>query len=162
MKKRTILSVIMLMTMGFSACTNTQNHEEKVGDTQVQQASDTKNLISIVEISITDFTRAVTFYQEILDVTIEEIEMDGNKMGILPNEEGTVNVVLVKGNDYKPTADGTILYLNAGKNLQPILDKIEKHGGQVILPKTEISPEMGYFALFIDTEGNKLGLHSSQ
>ena len=66
------------------------------------------------------------------------------------------------GKDYKPTTDGALLYLNAGEDLQAMLDKVEKNGGQVILPKTEISPEMGYFALFIDTEGNKLGLHSAQ
>ena len=120
------------------------------------------NLISIVEIPTTDFPRAVKFYQAILGVAIEEIEMDGNQMGVLPNEEGTLNVVLVKGSDYKPTTDGAVIYINAGNDLQPTLDKIEQNGGQVILPKTEISPEMGYFALFIDVEGNKLGLHSAQ
>ncbi|MFT4146889.1 MAG: hypothetical protein QM644_20805, partial [Mobilitalea sp.] len=61
----------------------------------------------------------------------------------------------------KPTTDGAVLYLNAGNDLQPMLDKVAQNGGQVIVPKTEISPEMGYFALFIDPEGNKLGLHSS-
>ena len=119
------------------------------------------NLISIVEIPTTDFSRAVKFYQTILGVAIEEMKMDGNQMGVLPNEEGTVNVVLVKGNDYKPTTDGAVLYLNAGNDLQTMLDKVAQNGGQVIVPKTEISPEMGFFALFIDTEGNKLGLHSS-
>lgn len=120
------------------------------------------NLISIVEIPVTDFARSVKFYQAILGLAIEEMEMDGNQMGVLPNEEGSVNVVLVKGNDYKATTGGAVLYLNAGKDLQPILDKVSQNGGQVIVAKTEISPEMGYFALFIDTEGNKLGLHSAQ
>lgn len=118
------------------------------------------NLISIVEIPVADFPRAVKFYQAIMGVTIEAMEMDGVQLGVLPNETGTINVVLAKGNDYKPTTDGAILYLNAGDNLQPILDKVEGNGGQVIVPKTQISPEMGFFALFIDTEGNKLGLHS--
>ena len=61
-----------------------------------------KNLISIVEIPTTDFSRAVAFYQEILNVSIEETDMDGTKMGVLPSDGKTVNVVLVKGNDYKP------------------------------------------------------------
>ncbi|OJU74747.1 MAG: glyoxalase [Bacteroidetes bacterium 47-18] len=159
--KRTILSAVMLIAIGFSACTNTKKQEEKAENRQTQKANNTNNLISIVEIPVTDFTRAVQFYQTILGVTIEEMEMDGNKMGVLPNEEGTVNVVLVKGNDYKPTTDGAVLYINAGKDLQPMLDKVAQNGGQVIVPKTEISPEMGYFALFIDSEGNKLGLHSA-
>lgn len=151
----------MLIATGFSACTDTETKKEKAEIIQIQKANSMNNLISIVEIPITDFSRAVKFYQAISGLAIEEMEMDGNQMGILPNEEGTVNVVLVKGKDYNPTADGAVIYLNAGNDLQAMLNKVEQNGGQVILPKTEISPEMGYFALFIDTEGNKLGLHSS-
>lgn len=121
-----------------------------------------RNLISIVEIPTTDFSRAVQFYQTILDLTIEEVDIDGTQMGVLPSEGETVNVVLVKGTDYKPTSDGAVLYLNAGDDLQPVLEMVSQNGGQIIVPKTQISPEMGYFALFRDTEGNKVGLHSSQ
>ena len=67
-----------------------------------------------------------------------------------------------KGDDYKPTSDGAVLYLNAGNDLQPMLEKVSENGGQIIVQKTQISPEMGFFALFMDTEGNKLGLHSAQ
>jgi len=119
------------------------------------------NLISIVEIPTTDFARAVGFYQTILEVSIEVVEMEGTQMGVLPGDDDTVHVVLVKGNDYKPTTDGAVVYLNAGNDLQPMLDKVGENGGQIIQPKTEISPEMGWFTLFIDTEGNKLGLHST-
>lgn len=160
--KRTILSAVMLIAIGFFACTDTKTKEDKVENIQTQKANNMNNLISIVEIPTNDFSRAVKFYQTILGVAIEEMEMDGNKMGVLPNEEGTVNVVLINGKDYKPTSDGAVLYLNAGNNLQSTLDKVSQNGGQVIVPKTEISSEMGYFALFIDTEGNKLGLHSAQ
>lgn len=118
------------------------------------------SFVSIIEIPVVDFLRAVNFYQTILGIVIEEADMDGTKMGIFPSNGETVNVVLVKGNDYKVSSDGVIIYLNAGDNLQPVLEKIELNGGNVIIPKTEISPEMGYFALFTDTEGNKLGLHS--
>lgn len=152
----------MLIAIGLSACTDTKTKEEKAENTQTQKVNDMNNLISIVEISVADFSRAVKFYQNVLNIVIEEIEMDGNQMGILPNEEGTVNVVLVKGADYQPTTDGAVLYLNAGSDLQSMLDKVAQNGGQVIVPKTEISPEMGCFALFIDTEGNKLGLHAIQ
>lgn len=151
----------MLFAIGFSACTDTQTQETKTENIQTQKVNNMNNLISIVEIPTSDFSRAVKFYQTILGIAIEEMEMDGNQMGILPNEEGTVNVVLVKGNDYKSTTDGAVVYLNAGNDLQLMLDKVAQNGGQVIVPKTEISPEMGFFALFIDTEGNKLGLHST-
>ncbi|MGH1366473.1 MAG: VOC family protein [Calditrichia bacterium] len=119
-----------------------------------------KSLISIVEIPTIDFPRAIKFYQSILDVSIEEIDMDGNMMGLFPNDGESVFVSLISGSDYKPSANGTIVYLNAGDDLQPTLDKIIASGGKMVVPKTEIAPEMGFFAMFIDSEGNKLGLHS--
>jgi len=121
-----------------------------------------KNLVSIVEIPTNDFSRAVKFYQAILDVSIEEIDMQGTLMGLFPSDGEVVSVALIKGKEYKTTVDGTIVYLNAGDDLQIVLDKIEPNGGKVIVPKTVIGPEMGFFAMFTDTEGSKLGLHSSQ
>lgn len=150
--------MIAFFAIGFSACNNTTTEQDNLN--KIQKIDKMNNLISIVEIPTADFSRAVKFYQSILNVSIEEIDMDGTQMGVLPSEEGTVNLCLVKGNDYKPTTDGAVVYLNAGNDLQPMLDKVEQNDGQVIVPKTEISPEMGFFALFIDTEGNKLGLHS--
>lgn len=165
--KTPILLLLLFPGAGFITCTTGSGSGSQTGTADHAVNQDTnnsnrmKNLISIVEIPVADFSRAVVFYQTILRVDIEEMEMDGVQMGILPSNGETVNVVLAKGTDYKPTTDGAVLYLNAGNDLQPALDKIEQNGGKVIVPKTEISPEMGFFALFIDTEGNKLGLHSA-
>ncbi len=163
MRKNFIYAAILAIA-GFTACTNQRGTAEPTGNVDenpIQKTGSMKNLISIVEIPVTDFSRAVSFYQNILNITIEKVDMEGTQMGVMPSSSEAVNVVLVKGNDYKPTTDGAVVYLNAGKDLQLTLDKVEKNGGKIIVPKTEISPEMGFFALFIDTEGNKLGLHSS-
>ena len=119
-----------------------------------------KNLISIIEIPTSDFSRAVEFYQTILDIKIEAAEMDGVKMGLFPNDNESVFVHLINGDQYKPSADGTIVYLNGGSDLQKVANKIEANGGKLVVPKTEIAPDMGFYAMFTDTEGNKLGLHS--
>ncbi|MBJ7428846.1 MAG: VOC family protein [Bacteroidia bacterium] len=119
-----------------------------------------KNLINWFEIPASDFGRAVEFYKGILEVEIQETEMFNTKMGFFPSDGNNVTGAIVQGNDYKPSIEGVTLYLNGGENLQTILNKVEKHNGKIIVPKTQISPEMGYFALFIDTEGNKLALHS--
>lgn len=63
--------------------------------------------------------------------------------------------------DIKTSGDGTIVYLDAGDDLQKVADKIEANSGNVIMPKSAIAPEKGFYAMFIDTEGNKLGLHST-
>jgi len=54
-----------------------------------------------------------------------------------------------------------VAYLNGGKDVQNVLDRVENSNGNVIVPKTQISPEMGYFGMFIDTEGNKIAVHST-
>jgi predicted enzyme related to lactoylglutathione lyase len=119
-----------------------------------------KNLINWFEIPATDFNRAVTFYKAILEIDIQETEMFGTKMGLFPSDGENVSGAIVQGKDYTPSMEGATLYLNGGEDLQTILDKVEDHKGKIIVPKTQISPEMGYFAMFIDTEGNKLALHS--
>lgn len=119
-----------------------------------------ENLINWFEIPAADFGRAVSFYKRILGLAIEETEMSGTKMGFFPTDGKNVSGAIVHGEDYKPSTDGVIAYLNGGDDLQNILDKVESNNGKVIVPKTQISPEMGYFGMFIDTEGNKMAIHS--
>ncbi len=119
-----------------------------------------ENLINWFEIPAADFARAISFYKAILGVEIKESEMFGTKMGFFPTDGKNVSGAIVQGEDYKPSKDGILAYLNGGKDLQSVLNKVEKNNGRVIVPKTQISPEMGYFAMFIDTEGNKVAVHS--
>lgn len=125
-----------------------------------QTTNDMNSFISIFEIPATEFSRAVEFYQAILNLNIEKMEMQGTKMGIFPYEGQMVTGVIIKGEGYQPSANGITIYLNGGDNLQTILDKIEKNGGKIMVPKTLLGDESGYFALFLDTEGNRIGLHS--
>ena len=69
--------------------------------------------------------------------------------------------VVDSGGFHKPSlTDGPLIYLNGNPDLQQVLDKVEAAGGQIMVPKTEISPEYGNMAVIIDTEGNRIGLHS--
>lgn len=158
MKNIFSLTVVVLC---FIFCTNTEKTNSHAAiNKSISKSNNMQNLVSIIEIATVDLKRAIGFYQSIFGVSIQEAEMGDVKMGIVPNAEGTVNVVLANGPDYIPTTTGTVIYWYGGDNLQFVLDKVEPNGGKIIVPKTEISPEMGYFALFIDTEGNKMGLHS--
>ncbi len=161
--KRIMLSTSILFVFGFVACNNPNktNPETETQDLpKEKKVSDMNSYISLFEIPATDISRAVNFYQAILGVNIEKMEMPGMEMGIFPYEEQMVHGVIMKGEDFKPSADGVTIYLNAGDNLQTILDKVEINGGKIIVPKTAHADESGFFALFLDTEGNKLGLNS--
>lgn len=118
-----------------------------------------KNVISIVEIPVIDFERAVAFYSALLKMDIDQMEMDGSKLGVFPTAEGSVSAILIKGPDYKPSREGALLYLNAETAMEAMLETIVSNGGEILVPKIEISPEMGFYAVFIDSEGNKMGLH---
>jgi predicted enzyme related to lactoylglutathione lyase len=119
-----------------------------------------QNVINWFEIPAMDFNRAVSFYKSILELEITEKEMFGTKMGFFPSDGTNVSGAIVQGEDYKPSTDGVVAYLNGGNDLQNVLNKVEVNHGRVIVPKTQISPEMGYFGIFIDTEGNKIAVHS--
>lgn len=91
---------------------------------------------------------------------IRQTEMFGTKMGFFPTDGTNVSGAIVQGDDYLPSTNGVIAYLNGGNDLDNVLSKVENNNGKVIVPKTQISPEMGYFGMFIDTEGNKMAIHS--
>jgi predicted enzyme related to lactoylglutathione lyase len=116
------------------------------------------NAINWFEIPAADFNRAVKFYGEILQADLSVNKMGDYDMGFFPG--AGVTGAVVAGEGYKPSADGTMVYLNCGNDLTDVLNRIEPAGGKVIMPKTEITPEYGHFAMFIDSEGNKMALHS--
>lgn len=119
-----------------------------------------ENAINWFEIPVSDFSRAQKFYSAILEIEIQPAEMFGNKMGFLPSDKTNVSGAIVQGAGYEPSQSGSLVYLNGGKDLQHVLNRVEKNKGKVVVPKTAIGPDMGFFAVFIDSEGNKIGLHS--
>ncbi|WP_109301357.1 VOC family protein [Aquimarina sp. AU474] len=161
--KQIILSATIILALNFTACNNQNKpelEEHKVDSGKEQITNEIQSYVSIFEIPATDISRAVNFYQAILGINIEKMEFSGMEMGLFPYEGQMVTGVIMKGEGYQPSADGVTIYLNGGDNLQVILDKVEKNGGKIIVPKTAHADESGFFALFLDTEGNKLGLNS--
>lgn len=119
-----------------------------------------RNMINWFEIPVADFDRARRFYAAVLDAPLEAMDMDGTRMGMFPSDGNNVSGAIVHGEDYVPGMQGPLVYLAGGDDLSPMLARVGAAGGKVIVPKTRISPEFGFFALFIDTEGNRVGLHS--
>lgn len=122
------------------------------------------NALNWFEIPALDTERAKKFYEAILDVSMETVDMMGMQMVMFPYSQeptGKVSGALCKSDFHKPSADGTMIYLNANPDIQTIIDRIEPAGGKVVMPRTEISPEIGCMAFFMDTEGNRIGLHAS-
>jgi predicted enzyme related to lactoylglutathione lyase len=123
-----------------------------------------KNAISWFEIPAIDLNRAQKFYEAIFNIQMIPLDTANFQMRMFPVEDrvnGIGGAILKAEGFYKPSAtDGTLVYLNANPDVQIVLDKIVAAGGEIVVPKTQISPEYGYMAVFIDTEGNRVALHS--
>jgi predicted enzyme related to lactoylglutathione lyase len=117
--------------------------------------------INWFEIPVTDFERARDFYSTIFDFEMPTQQMGEHMMGFMPFEMGKgVGGAIIRGEGYMPSQDGAVVYLNGGDDLGTVLDRIEGAGGSIMMGKTLITDDIGYFALFIDSEGNRLALHS--
>ncbi|MBP6024375.1 VOC family protein [Ferruginibacter sp.] len=122
-----------------------------------------QHAISWFEIPSTNLERATKFYETIFNVQLIPMDTPNIKMRLFPLEDmmGVGGAVVDSGGFHKPSVtDGPLIYLNGNPDVQNVLDKVEIAGGKIMVPKTEISPEYGYMAVFIDTEGNRIGLHS--
>jgi len=112
------------------------------------------------EIPATDFARAKAFYESVLGISIQTMEMGPTTMGFLSSDPAAVGGAIVQGEGATPSQQGTTVYLNGGDDLAPMLARVQAAGGTTIVPKTEIGNDFGFFAMFIDTEGNRVGIHS--
>ncbi len=122
------------------------------------------NAISWFEIGTTDLNRATKFYEAIFGIKLIPMDLENIKMRMFPLNDMMTQVggaLVDSGGFHKPSStDGPLIYLNGNPDVQNVLDKVEAAGGKIFLTKTEISPEYGFMAVIIDTEGNRIGLHS--
>lgn len=119
------------------------------------------NAIHWFEIPAKNLDRACAFYSQVLGGEIHKVyNPEGLNYGFLPGfSQDEVGGAIVQGEGYTPSAKGSVVYLNGGKDLNVPLSKVEKAGGKILSPKTSIG-ENGFMAHFIDSEGNRIALHS--
>jgi hypothetical protein len=117
------------------------------------------SFVSWFEIPALNFERAVNFYNSIYQINMETNSMNGYSMAFFPGDN-EVGGAIISGEGSSPSDKGLLIYLNGGDNLDLVLNRIETAGGRVLMPKQKINDNAGYFALFIDSEGNKMALHS--
>jgi predicted enzyme related to lactoylglutathione lyase len=121
------------------------------------------NAVGWFEIPVTDMARAVKFYETVFDMKLELHDMGPLKMAwfpMLPDANGAQGS-LVQHEMYVPGATGPLIYFTAHSgDLNNELARVEGAGGKVLLPRKEISPEYGFMAVVLDTEGNKIAIHS--
>jgi predicted enzyme related to lactoylglutathione lyase len=118
------------------------------------------NALNWFEIPVTDLARAKEFYGRVLQADLREESMSGRNMAIFPYREGGVGGALIQGEPLAPSTQGTLVYLNAGDDLPGAVKRVEAAGGKVVMGATLLSEQIGSIAVFLDSEGNQVALHS--
>jgi len=125
------------------------------------------NVLTWFEIPVRDTERAKQFYETILNIemttrsfpeTAEVLTFFPYDPTVIQATSGRVTGALVTAPDAKPSAVGTLVYINAAPSIQEVLDRVEPAGGRILVPKTLMNA--GYIATILDTEGNRVGLHA--
>lgn len=120
-------------------------------------------MINWFEIPAADINRAVKFYSKVFAIgTMQQLDLGGLKMAFFPVEQGGIGGALCQGEWYVPSGNGVVIYLNGGDDLSIPLSNVEAAGGSIVMPKKQVSEEYGFMALFMDSEGNRIALHSKK
>lgn len=122
--------------------------------------SDVKgNQVVWFDIPVSDFDRAIKFYGAVLGCVVEKMEYGPSSIGILPHSDQTVGGCLAKMEDNEPSDRGPLIYLNCEGRLDAAIAAVAPNGGKVLQPKHQIGP-YGFRAVILDSEGNRVALHS--
>ena len=119
-----------------------------------------QNVAVWFEIPAADLGRAVGFYEKVFATKMKRDTFEGTQMAIFPSEGQAVSGAVIASNGHETPGNGTVVYLSGGKDLAAPLARVASAGGRVAVPKTALPDGMGFFAQFIDSEGNRVGLHS--
>lgn len=123
-------------------------------------------MVGWFEIPVTNMERAIPFYEKVFNVKLDRNQMGSLDMAWFPwieNELGSGGSLVHFPESYIPSADGVLIYLTAHSgDLANELSQVEDAGGKILQDKTKISEDHGFMAVIIDSEGNRIALHSRE
>ena len=120
------------------------------------------NPVGYFEIPVADLSRAVAFYEQVFEFTLNQTIIDGYQMAVFPFDPAKPGITgaLAYGDDYIPGKQGVRIYFSVS-NIDETLQKAVSAGGEVLYPKTSLG-ELGWVAEFEDSEGNCIALHAQE
>ncbi len=122
------------------------------------------NVAGWFEIPVINMERAIRFYETVFEYKLSRNQVGSLDMGWFPWVDkgmGSGGSLICQPENFTPSDQGVVVYLTAfSGDLEIELGRVGSAGGKVLMPKTLISPEHGYMGLMLDTEGNRIALHS--
>ena len=122
------------------------------------------NVVGWFEIPVTDMDRAISFYEAVFDFGLTRAKIGRMDMAWFPcvaDSIGSAGSLVLMPGRYKPSSDGVLVYFTAfSGDVSNELTRAVAAGGSVLMPKKLISKDIGYMAIFLDSEGNRIALHT--
>jgi len=119
-----------------------------------------KNRVVWFEIPASDLARATKFYETVLATSLKAETFGSHELRVFAHEDDAASGCLMKGPGLEPSKSGAVVFLNADPSLDAVLARVERAGGKIVVPRTDLPGDMGSFAHIIDSEGNRVGLHA--
>lgn len=115
------------------------------------------NSICHIEIMTTDLPKAEKFYAELFGWKINSNVMGDGKYSLFESPKPPGGGI-AKVDKVNP-GNNLIFYVEVA-DIPGTLTRAEALGAKTVTPKTEISPEIGWFGNFRDLDGNLIGLYT--
>ncbi len=150
-----------ILAFGFFAVFTNSCNEKSTKQLENNKMPKAYNPVVYFEIPVKDINRAMKFYTSVFNFTFESEIIGKNEMALFPftEENSGISGALAKGEIYKPTKDGVVIYFNT-ENIENTLKLATKNDAQILYPKTS-NGDLGFVAEFEDSEGNRIALHQS-
>jgi len=114
-----------------------------------------------VDIPVHDLDRAIAFYAEVLGTAVTREGGPGFSFGLLAHSGSDVAGCLYLADDGNaPSPRGPLVYLNVEGRIVDAERAVAAGGGEILKTTHAIGPH-GYRAIVLDSEGNRVALHSS-
>jgi hypothetical protein len=136
-----------------------QSKAQKILHQAPVQQSSVQGIVSWFEVPVANLDRAMNFYSNVFEYTFETLNTPLHAMAFF-NVHSGVGGALVYGDGCIPSHTGTLLYFNAIGGIDLSLERVIANGGQILMGKTLINEEVGFYSLVLDSEGNRLALCS--
>lgn len=123
-----------------------------------------QNVAGWFDIPVMNMDRAVRFYESVFGLKLERHSIGQMEMAWFPwvkNATGAGGSLSQATEFFQPRNDGILVFFTSfSGDLAHELSRIEEAGGKIVQPKTLITDDIGYMAIFLDSEGNRIAIHS--
>lgn len=110
------------------------------------------------DIPVADLDRAANFYRAVLGVGVNKETYGEMSFCVIDHQDGNGGCLIHSKEEI--AAGGVLIYLNVDGRIQDAIGKVVPNGGTVIEPTHSIGPH-GFRAVVLDSEGNRIALHSN-